>query len=73
MRRNMSGNLGQYKYLLPGSVYTSAHTLARSLHDVARANNNRFAVVVCSRLTFHASGMRFFLEIFELKKFSFKE
>ena len=26
-------------------IYTSAHTLARSLHDVSRANNNRFAVV----------------------------
>ena len=45
-------------------VYTSAHTLAKSLHDVSRANNNRFAVVVCFRLAFHASEMRFFLEIF---------
>ena len=47
----------------------SAHTLARSLHDVSCANNNRFAVVVCFRLAFHASGMRFFLEIFEFKIF----
>ena len=39
-------------------MHTSAHTLARSLHDVSCANNNRFAVVVCYRLAFHASGMR---------------
>ena len=25
MRRNMSGNLGLYKYLWPGSVYVDAH------------------------------------------------
>ena len=50
-------------------VYTSAHTLARSLHDVSCANNNRFAVVVCFRLAFHASGIRFFLEILEFKIF----
>ena len=66
MRRNMSGNLGLYKYFWQGSVYTGAHTLARSLHDVARANNNRFAVVVCSRLAFHASGMRFFFRNFRV-------
>ena len=36
--------------------YTSAHTLARSVHDVSCANNNRFAVVVCFRFAFHASG-----------------
>ena len=50
---------------------TSAHTLARSLHDVSCANNNRFAVVVCFRLAVHASGMRFFLEIFEFKHKNF--
>ena len=48
-------------------VYTSSHTLARSLHDVSRANNNRFAVVVSFMLPFHASRMRFILEIFEFK------
>ena len=48
---------------------TSAHTLARSLHDVSCANNNRFAVVVCFRLAFHASGMRIFWEIFEFKAY----
>ena len=49
--------------------YTSAHTLARSLNDVFCANNNREAVVVCFRLALYASGMRFFLEIFEFKKY----
>ena len=44
-------------------IYTSAHTLAKSLHSVSCANNNSFAVVVCFRLAFHASGMQFFLEI----------
>ena len=39
-------------------IYTSAHTLARSLHEVSCANKNRFAVVVCFRLEFHASGMQ---------------
>ena len=46
-------------------IYTSAHTLARSLHDVSRAINNREAVVVCFRLSLHASGLPIFLEIFE--------
>ena len=50
------------KYL----IHTSAHTLARSLHDVSCANNNRFAVVVCFRLAFHASGMRIFFENFRV-------
>ena len=50
-------------------VDTSAHTLARSLHDMSCANNNRFAVVVCFRLAFHASGMGFFLKIFEFNFF----
>ena len=50
-------------------IITSAHTLARSLHDVSCANNNRKAVVVWFRLAFHASGMRFFFEIFEFKFF----
>ena len=36
---------------------TSAHTLARSLHDMSCANNNRFTVVVCFRSAFYASGM----------------
>ena len=53
MRRNMGGNLGLYKYLWPGSVYT--YTLARSLHDVFRTNNNRFAVVVCFNSELSAS------------------
>ena len=62
----------QFRIIISGKsvlilVITSAHTLARSLHDVSCANNNRFAVVVCFRLTFHASGMRFFLEIFMFK------
>ena len=48
-------------------INISAHTLARSLHNVSRANNNRFEVVVCFRLAFHASGMRIFLEIFVFK------
>ena len=54
-----------FKYFWPVRVYiyTSAHTLARSLHDVYCANNNRFAVVVCFRLAFYASGMRIFLKI----------
>ena len=55
--------------ILVNLILTSAHTLARSLHDVSRANNNRFAVVVCFRLAFHASGMPIFLEIFEFKIF----
>ena len=54
-------------------IYSSAHTLARSLYDVARAKKHRFAVVVCSRLAFHASECDFFLEIFESKNFSFEE
>ena len=41
-------------------IHTSEHTLARSLHDVSRANNNREAVVVCFRMAFHASAMRIF-------------
>ena len=40
-----------------------------SLHDVSCANNNRFAVVVCFRVAFYASGMRIYLEIFEFKTF----
>ena len=44
---------------------TSAHTLARSLHDVSCANNNRFAVVVCFQLAFHTSEMPIFFKIFE--------
>ena len=66
------GNLG-YKlsvceYFCPLSI-TSAHTLARSLHDVSRANNNRFVVVVCFRLAFHATKCDFFLK-FSSSKFS---
>ena len=33
-------------------IYSRA-TLARSLHHVSRANNNRFAIVVCSNLELH--------------------
>ena len=47
-------------------ISTSAHTLARSLHYVSRANNNRFAVVVCFKLAFHASGMRIFFGNFRV-------
>ena len=37
MRRNMSGNLGLYEYLWPGSVY-SKHPVYRTL----RGNQNLF-------------------------------
>ena len=37
-----------YKYIL-------AATLSRSLHDVFRANNNRFEVVVCFNSALRAS------------------
>ena len=57
-------------YILSIVVTTSAHTLARSLHDVSCANNNRFAVVVCFRLAFHASRMRFFFWNFRVKNFA---
>ena len=50
-------------------TYTSAHTLARSLHDVSRANNSRFAVVVCFRLAFNASGRRIFWKFSSLNFF----
>ena len=61
----------KYFYIVIINLYTtSAHTLARSLHDVSCANNNRFAVVVCFRLAFHASGIRiFFLKFSSLKFF----
>ena len=39
---------------------TSAHTLARSLHDVSCVNNNRFAVVVCFKLHFMTQECDFF-------------
>ena len=55
--------------LLTRLYYTSAHTLARSLHDVSCTNKKRFAVVVCFRVVFHASGTRIFWEIFEFKIF----
>ena len=45
---------------------TSAHTLARSLHNVSCANNNREAVVVCFRLAFYASGIRIFFGNFRV-------
>ena len=57
-----------YKYMVI-YIYTSAHTLARSLHDVSRANNNRFAVVVCFRLTFHSLGMPIFFGNFRVNIF----
>ena len=50
-------------------IYISAHTHARSLHDVSCANNNREAVVVCFSLAFYASGMRFFFENFRFNFF----
>ena len=60
-RLSKSSSLGYiYIYINCLLIYTSAHTLARSLHDVSCANNNLFAVVVCFRLTFHSWGMRIF-------------
>ena len=50
-------------------IYTSAHTLASSLHNMSCANNNREAVVVCFRLAFHASRMQFFWKFSGLKSF----
>ena len=38
-------------------IYTSALRLPRSLHDVSRANNNRFAVVVYFNSALRASEM----------------
>ena len=53
--------------LLTSILATGTHGLARSLHDVSCANNNRFEVVVCFRLAFHVWENDFFLEISSLK------
>ena len=67
MRRNMSGNLGLYKYLWPGSVYTSAHTLTRSHNDVSCANNTAWRLLFALGWHFIARECDFFLEIFEFE------
>ena len=48
-------------------IYTNAHTLANSLHDVSCANNNRFAVVVCFRLEFMPRKCEFFWKFSSLQ------
>ena len=50
-------------------MYILARIRLLGRFTTCRANNNRFAVVVCFRLAFNASGMRFFLEICDLKIF----
>ena len=54
----MKRNLGLYKYF-GRLLYTSAHTLASSVHDLSCAKNNREAVVVCFRLAFHGISWKF--------------
>ena len=49
------------------SKWKDNRSLALFFQDVFCANNNRFAVVVSFGLAFHASRMRCFFEIFELK------
>ena len=38
MRRNMSGNLGLYKYLWPGSVCLDRHNSVNKLNSGSKAN-----------------------------------
>ena len=68
---NVKGNIFYQTLLIlvlyiSRSNYIMIFNRTRSLHDVSRANNNRFAVVVCFRLAFHASGMRIFFGNFRV-------